>query len=155
MRCDGVGRSAYVYSSLFLCFEWSIGSGKRRCLYIVEHKCFDSYFSIGLLFLSLLLTSSYLFLSPLLVKGILFSPELWHLSRWQVHCHRLWWQEGHSVWGDLLGSGNWVKKFSPCWKGETGNGVLRETMLLFSSPDKHSVYLTLIPRHPLFRGLCD
>lgn len=38
----------------------------------------------------------------LAVKGIILGPELWHISRWQVHCYRLWRQEGHGVWSDLL-----------------------------------------------------
>lgn len=36
------------------------------------------------------------------VQGILICPELWHLNRWQVYCDRLWWQEGHCIWSDLL-----------------------------------------------------
>lgn len=54
----------------------------------------------------------------LAVKGIILSPELWHISWWQVHCYRLWWQEGHGVWSDLLdwevtdwsSSGLWRRK---------------------------------------------
>lgn len=42
------------------------------------------------------------FFSLLAVKGIILGPELWHISRWQVHCYRLWRQEGHGVWSDLL-----------------------------------------------------
>lgn len=36
------------------------------------------------------------------VQGILICPELWHLDRRQVHCDRLWWQEGHCIWSYLL-----------------------------------------------------
>lgn len=36
------------------------------------------------------------------VQGILVCPELWHLHRRQVYCDRLWWQEGHCIWSDLL-----------------------------------------------------
>lgn len=36
------------------------------------------------------------------VQGILVCPELWHLDRRQVYCDRLWWQEGHCIWSDLL-----------------------------------------------------
>lgn len=38
----------------------------------------------------------------LTVQGILICPELRHLHGWQVHCDGLRWQEGHSVWSDLL-----------------------------------------------------
>lgn len=36
------------------------------------------------------------------VQGIFICPELWHLDRRQVYCDRLWWQEGHCIWSDLL-----------------------------------------------------
>lgn len=36
------------------------------------------------------------------VEGVVLRSELWHLSRWQIHCDRIRWQEGHRLRGHLL-----------------------------------------------------
>lgn len=36
------------------------------------------------------------------VEGVVLRPELRHLGRWQIHCDRIRWQEGHRLRGHLL-----------------------------------------------------
>lgn len=38
----------------------------------------------------------------LLVKRIFICSVLRHFCRRQIHCNRVWWQEGDALWGDLL-----------------------------------------------------